>query len=102
MFRPTKLYNNGLSQSSELRPVEETRQDIASIYLQHVEMLRLQPLLTEDHLKEWTTSELQMDMLIGCADRRMVLLHNVRTYYDNSDTFQVAGIVEQSPETSYM
>ena len=56
----------------------------------------------EDHLMEWTTSELQMDMLIGCVDRRIALLHNVRTYYDDSDTFQVAGIVEQSSETSYM
>jgi hypothetical protein len=102
MFRPINSHNNGTTKSSKLRPVEESRQDIASVYLQHVEMLRSQPLLTEDHLMEWTTSGLQMDMLIGCVDRRIVLLHDVRTYYDDSNTFQVAGILEQSSETSYM
>jgi hypothetical protein len=51
---------------------------------------------------EWTTSELQMDILIGCVDRRIVLLHDVRAYYDDSDTFQIAGMADQSSEISYM
>ena len=70
---------------------EILERDLATQYLADLEILRIQPMSTDIELIAWTRSDLNVDILVGCTDRKFYLLHNVQAFYCNG-TMRVVGI----------
>ena len=63
--------------------------------------MTLSPLITNNHLVEWTRRELSVDILVGGVNRKFILLHNVKALNDG-EGLQVVGMTGHSFDSPYM
>ena len=80
---------------------EILERDLATQYSVDLEILRIQPMSTDIELIAWTRSDFNVDILVGCTDRKFYLLHNVQAFYCNG-IMRVVGIVGVSFKSPFL
>ena len=80
---------------------EILERDLATQYLADLEILRIQPMSTDIELIAWTRSDFNVDMLVGCTNKKFYVLHNAQAFYCNG-TLRVVGITGIRFESPFM
>jgi hypothetical protein len=64
--------------------------------------LRIQPMSTDIELIAWTRSDFNVDMLVGCTNKKFYVLHNAQAFYCNGTLRVVVGITGIRFESPFM